>query len=427
MVCVHRGAQPSSSAPPPKKRLSSWRPHLSTADDILKLPRAEPSHRQRFGIALLCRGADAACLHSFVRYHRFIGVEAIYLYLDDPLEAPSLRLDKLKSELSGLDFSLDVTLCTREYWKQRLTSSTMIARRFEHKVFDDAARCWRDEAQSRQSLCIEEAIEKASYDGLDWLLHIDIDECLLPQRTHPSDFFGLLPSEVEQVFFSNFEGVPPSSDLVDWFAECDEFKVNPSCCQEEGACGEGGPPRSNQREVEELWRAHQSEKQRAAAGSQRFTATSYFTAYVGGKSAVRIPRRRSGGGTPYLPVPFDVHKFLLPNGPGLWRAPRTLTCSESLDLTSLKELYLADCSSLTVLPDLSALTSLQELDLSDCSSLTALPDLSALTSLQTLNLWDCSSLTALPDRSVQKRLNTFVPPIHLKEEQGSGGCGCVVS
>ena len=245
---------------------------MSTADDFCKLPRAEPSHRQRFGIALLCRGADAACLHSFVRYHRFIGVEAIYLYLDDPLEAPSLRLDKLKSELSGLDFSLDVTLCTREYWKQRLTSSTMIARRFEHKVFDDAARCWRDEAQSRQSLCIEEAIEKASYDGLDWLLHIDIDECLLPQRTHPSDFFGLLPSEVEQVFFSNFEGVPPSSDLVDWFAECDEFKVNPSCCQEEGACGEGGPPRSNQREVEELWRAHQarsSEQQQEASGSLR--------------------------------------------------------------------------------------------------------------------------------------------------------------
>ena len=43
-------------------------------------------------------------------------------------------------------------------------------------------------------------------------------------------------------------------------------------------------------------------------------------------------------------------------------------------------------TSLTALPDLSALTSLQKLYLNRCSSLTALPDLSALTSLKTLNL-----------------------------------------
>ena len=259
----------------------------------------------------------------------------------------------------------------------------------------------------------------------------------------------------------------------------------------EGACGEGGPPRSNQREVEELWRAHQSEKQRAAAGSQRFTATSYFTAYVGGKSAVRIPRRRSGGGTPYLPVPFDVHKFLLPNGPGLWRAPRTLTCSESLDLNDgpvvlhypnmgythwrrkyeilgtfgnewwgrvpcripahlqsrdvlhgeadeevVKAFYRAvimredGSDELSMLRERGLLVRVgfvravlscervtcQKGDARDAcarSSLTALPDLSALKSLQTLDLRGCSSLTALPDLSALTDLKVENLPYHL--------------
>jgi hypothetical protein len=47
-----------------------------------------------------------------------------------------------------------------------------------------------------------------------------------------------------------------------------------------------------------------------------------------GKSAVRL----KADGTGRLPVPFDVHKFLCPAGDGVWRAPRTLTCSDGLDL-----------------------------------------------------------------------------------------------
>jgi len=42
--------------------------------------------------------------------------------------------------------------------------------------------------------------------------------------------------------------------------------------------------------------------------------------------------RLKADGTGRLPVPFDVHKFLCPAGDGVWRAPRTLTCSDGLDL-----------------------------------------------------------------------------------------------
>ena len=47
------------------------------------------------------------------------------------------------------------------------------------------------------------------------------------------------------------------------------------------------------------------------------------------------------------------------------------------------------------------------------SSLTALPDLSALKSLQTLDLRGCSSLTALPDLSALTALKKFTKPEHL--------------
>ena len=97
----------------------------------------------------MCRGASRECVASFVRYHRFIGFEAIFLYLDDPSELPALRLEELQPPASA-GFTLHVTPCTTEWWSARLAASEMVARRHEHAVFADAARCWRDEAQSRQ-------------------------------------------------------------------------------------------------------------------------------------------------------------------------------------------------------------------------------------------------------------------------------------
>jgi hypothetical protein len=150
------------------------------------------------------------------------------------------------------------------------------------------------------------------------------------------------------------------------------FKVNPSHVQPRDA-------------LSPVWASIEKARQRALAatadtgssgGGEEAEAeaalaapTSYFTAYASGKSAVRLPRRpqaceasdevsdeagdeagdepgdEPGDGEPgaapparpseqhnsLLPVPFDVHKFLVPNGIGGWRAPRTLTCTEALD------------------------------------------------------------------------------------------------
>ena len=63
---------------------------------------------------------------------------------------------------------------------------------------------------------------------------------------------------------------------------------------------------------------------------------------------------------------------------------------------------------------------MQTLNLANCSSLTALPDLSALTSLQTLNLEGCSSLTALPDLSALTDLKVKDLPNHLTPWEAGG-------
>ena len=84
------------------------------------------------------------------------------------------------------------------------------------------------------------------------------------------------------------------------------------------SCGE-------RKRIDAMWRAHLHSR---AGSGEPSVPSSYFTAYASGKSAIRLALPR----TQRLAVPFDVHKFLVPAGDGLWRAPTTLTCAEALEL-----------------------------------------------------------------------------------------------
>lgn len=324
--------------------LSRWSPALASAQDFHALHRSSTS--QSCCIALLCRGVPPHILESFVRYHCYIGFECIFLYFDDPAEAAAL------SNFAASEQRCIITACDAAYWKTRLAASEMVARSQtgEQRVFEDVALYWKQEVQSRQSLCVEDAIIRAVDRGLDWLLHIDADECFLPQTTHPVDFFALIPPTVEQVFFANVEVLPVAQqadrsatnstplNISNWLEQCVTFKVNPAHVEPREA-------------LEAVWGRIERARQHAIAGKhdcaseseqhQLRRPTSYFTAYASGKSAVRLPRRSSRSEADktvpaagaVLPVPFDVHKFLVPNGIGGWRVPRTLTCTDGLDHT----------------------------------------------------------------------------------------------
>ena len=290
-------------------------------------------------------------LTSFVQYHLFIGFSHLFIYCDDPEE-----FARFAPSLSTLDEGVHIFACDDAFWSKRLGTSGMVAHRHDQRVFDDAARCWEWEVQSRQCLCVEDAIDRAVGHRCDWLLHVDADEAFLPQQTHPADFFALLPAECEQVFFANLEAVQPGPDAAgaasrrldsspdpasaafevhNWLAEVTAFKVNPAHVTSPDG-------------LRAVWARIEAARQATPWGDVAAVAperrpdgqstSSYFTAYASGKSAVRLPKLAASMGTSppastsaLLPKPFDVHKFLVPNGIGGWRAARTLTCTEALD------------------------------------------------------------------------------------------------
>jgi len=122
----------------------------------------------------MCAGAPASAVRSHLAYHRAIGFERVFLYLDDASDEYWQSL-ALPDDGDGVV----VTRCVAAFWQRLLRTSAMVARRSEQSVFEDAARWWETEVQSRQSLCVEHAVVRASAEGLDWLLHIDIDEAFL--------------------------------------------------------------------------------------------------------------------------------------------------------------------------------------------------------------------------------------------------------
>ena len=292
----HRFALPAAS------HIAEWRPANKSLLDLTS--RARSRARARLGIVLMCRAAPPAAVNSFLTYHFAIGFERIFLYLDDASEDywASLVLEQTER--------LIVHRCDARFWAERLASSTMVAHRTEQKVFDDVARCWKTEAQSRQSLCVEHAITLGSELGLDWLLHIDVDEAFLPATMHPCDFFAAVPAEYDQCFFANLEGVPEREDIIDWFCEVERFKVNMAFVTDRVA-------------FDAVWQQVEAARRNAEPTSE---PSSYFIAYTSGKSAIRLPHR----GTCRLPVPFDVHKFLVPAVAGGWRAASTLSCAQQL-------------------------------------------------------------------------------------------------
>lgn len=164
-----RHRQPRPARPPSVQSLCSWKPVNESAADLPPVRSRSPA---RFGIACLVRGCPPAAVRSFVRYHLRVGCERIYLYLDAPDEPEGAELvERLPELLTAAERRrLALTRCDGAFWASRVANSNMVKRRSEQRVFDDVARCWRTEAQSRQSLVVEHAIEEASAIGLGWLV-----------------------------------------------------------------------------------------------------------------------------------------------------------------------------------------------------------------------------------------------------------------
>lgn len=66
------------------------------------------------------------------------------------------------------------------------------------------------------------AIEMATKDNVDWLLHIDTDELMYPggsAKFSLQDVLATFPDDVDTVVFPNYESLPESSKVHDPFTE----------------------------------------------------------------------------------------------------------------------------------------------------------------------------------------------------------------
>ena len=83
------------------------------------------------------------------------------------------------------------------------------------------------EVRVRQALNVEVAIELALKKGIDWLLHIDVDELFYSPTTPVKEHFRLLADKgISRISYLNYEAIPESPDIRDPFKEVTLFKRN---------------------------------------------------------------------------------------------------------------------------------------------------------------------------------------------------------
>jgi hypothetical protein len=224
----------------------------------------------RLSIAMLIRNPPITALHTFITHHLNIGFEKFYFFFDDIID-DILKTDKdaMVTLQSTYPNNVVVIQCTSEWY---LNFS-----------FDGYKKYIYTDLVARQIVAVKQALKIANRDGMNWLLHIDIDELLCfdysstrednddnnkssSSRTI-NDWFRDIPSHIDQIRFINYEAAPETIELAtnNYFNDITLFKPNPSIVKKS------------------LLRQFWPIKERPY----------FFTAYSNGKSAVRCDMKQT--------------------------------------------------------------------------------------------------------------------------------------
>uniref|UniRef100_A0A0G4IDL9 Glycosyltransferase family 92 protein n=1 Tax=Chromera velia CCMP2878 TaxID=1169474 RepID=A0A0G4IDL9_9ALVE len=193
-------------------------------------------------------GRSAEPFVSFVLYHAKVGVDVFFLFMDTPEKDKKVleAVDRLRGQLSRLFPAQKKSLHVFE------RSPALFALYEELKLSSlrQHAHTFSSEVVSRQMVNAEFAVLKALEQGLDWILHIDMDELvgvgLPPPEREGGDgdvcslktYLGRLEAEgIDQVTWPNHEAVPlfldteteTGRETEDYFQSSYVFKRNPFC------------------------------------------------------------------------------------------------------------------------------------------------------------------------------------------------------
>ncbi|CAN0133418.1 unnamed protein product [Discosporangium mesarthrocarpum] len=247
-------------------------------------------------------------IDSFVLYHLTKGFDHIFLYSDDPEGgSDGVYVERIQETFSMSQVSVRVR---NEEQRDRQSRNC--------RLWDKLGAFYETDVHARQTLNAEEALNAAAKIGLNWLLHIDIDELFYSSEASIKPHFSMLEDlGVEQMTYANHEGVPCREDVSNFFTEVGLFRINHLVLSLSGAVGE----------CMEFWRRRRKHGQ-------------YLLAYDNGKSAVsvqpgtvlpesvhrwrRAPRRVGKGATNQITpqaLPMDgdddAHSALCKDGSGL--------------------------------------------------------------------------------------------------------------
>ena len=151
-------------------------------------------------------------LLDWLRYHLRIGFERVYLFIDGDSPACATLASELEAAHPGrVSARLMDAALTREWATlEGAPQPEELAGRVYHK----------------QMLNVPLAARAALADGVDWLLHIDLDELFYPEDGDLAAAFAVAP-EVEQILFPNDEVMPTAVHAELRFADHPWFKRNP--------------------------------------------------------------------------------------------------------------------------------------------------------------------------------------------------------
>jgi hypothetical protein len=201
----------------------------------------------RIGLVVTVRNPPSE-FQEFLKIHGNSFCSRIYVFLDDPEEALELP--------EGLEHVVKVV---RQQEKDE-----------ENEVYQKNAPFFGQEVMARQLWNAERALKYAAEDELDWLFHLDEDEILvLPSG---ASTLATVPDEVGVVVVLNDEVAVTRKEYDCYFSQEKQFKRNPLLLS-----------RSE----------HNSVKKDLARNW-------IFTAYVNGKSGVRVGKEAH---------PICVHRF----------------------------------------------------------------------------------------------------------------------
>jgi hypothetical protein len=185
-----------------------------------------PPSEVRLSIVMLLKHPPPGLLENWIRHHKHSGFERLCLFFDDP-EDPAIE-----EALPFEQYGVRIYRCDADWWKETVRLSLNIT---------GVVEFIGQEPIARQIMVAEVAMRDSISAGIDWLLHIDMDELFYSASSSsaPLDhtnkdasvgdarrYFGSVPDDVQEINFINLEAAP-ESNVTDWMTEVVLFKEHP--------------------------------------------------------------------------------------------------------------------------------------------------------------------------------------------------------